>query len=364
MSGRARVVLLGIDGCPAEQLSPSLTPRLWAMGADGGLTLSGRAPLPSSTYPCFATLLTGCLPSRHEVRATARRPGVVPGWAGQPQVAVPTLFDACRAAGLQSAAVQGDHLLHAVLRTEAADVTWPPGGVPPPGVPLDAHGYPTNAAVRPHLLAAARDPAIDFLFGHLNEGDTLGHDLGPDAAAARASYAEADRIAGELLDALRPAWTRTVVIVLSDHGMEPRTGRAPIDLLNSPPVRALVADVLGDGGAALVRPRDGVTPRDAGAALADVPGVAGWGGGDPGPIVAEAQRGWIFATPRLPLRGFHGGPATARTFAVVGGGHRAVPALARSMAARPPHLADWAPTIARLLGLEMPGADGRSLLEE
>src|SRR6059036_2523258 len=108
--------------------------------------------------------------------------------AGQPRVVVPTLFDACQAAGVGSAAIQGDHLLLSVLRTEAAGVTWPPGGVVPPATPLDAHNYPTNEAVRPGLLAAAADPVVRFLFGQINEGDTLGHDLGPDHPQTRVCY--------------------------------------------------------------------------------------------------------------------------------------------------------------------------------
>lgn len=357
-----RVVLLGIDGCPIHLVSPSVTPRLWSLRETGALTLEGRAPLPASTYPCFGTLLTGCLPERHRVRTTASRPGAVPGWAGQPRVAVPTLFDACRAAGLRSAAIQGDHLLLAVLNAERAAATWPPAGDVPSGVPCDAHGYVTNEAVRPHLLAAAADPAVEFLFGQLNEGDTLGHDLGPDDPATHACYTAADRIVGEVLDALGPFWQDTLVVIVSDHGMEPRTDRPPIDLLAAPRVAAIAADVLGDGGAALVRLREGVGEEAAGRALGEIPGVAGWRSGGDGMIIAAARPGWIFSAPHLRPRGYHGGPATARTLAAVTGGHAAVPPIARALAARPPHLADWAPTIAQVLGLELPRVDGRSLL--
>ena len=358
----ARVVLLGIDGCPVHLVSPEATPRLWSLLESGGLTLEGRAPLPSSTYPCFGTLLTGCLPARHRVRTTASRPGAVPGWGGERRVAVPTLFDACRASGVPSAAVSGDHLLLAVLNAGQATSTWPPAGTVPPGVPCDAHGYVTNDAIRPRLLAAAADPAVAFLFGQLNEGDTLGHDLGPDDPATRACYTAADRIVGEVLDALRPRWEETVAVIVSDHGMEPRTDRPPIDLLADPRVAAVAADVLGDGGAALVRLRAGIREADAGRALAEIPGVAGWSGLGGGVILAAAWPGLIFSAPRLPARGYHGGPATARTLAAVAGGHAVVPLIARALAARPPHLADWAPTIAQVLGVELPGADGRPLI--
>ena len=70
----------------------------------------------------------------------------------------------------------------------------------------------------------------------------------------------------------------------------------------------------------------------------------------------------------MPLRfdkragGFHGAPFTARTVALVGGGHPAVPQIARTIAARRPHLADWAPTIATVLGIDLGRVDGVSLV--
>ena len=45
--------------------------------------------------------------------------------------AVPTLFDACRAAGRSSAAVFGDQCLVGVTGARTADTHWPPDGVPP-----------------------------------------------------------------------------------------------------------------------------------------------------------------------------------------------------------------------------------------
>src|SRR5205823_8451762 len=146
----ARVVLLGLDGFPPDVISPDLTPRLWALGEAGGRAAEGgRCALPSSTYPSFATLLSGRLPARHGVRATITsgpRPGVIPGWAGLRRVQAPTLFDACRAAGVRSAAVLGDHMLYELLGIESADAVWPPGGRVPPGTPRESHGHPAHDA--------------------------------------------------------------------------------------------------------------------------------------------------------------------------------------------------------------------------
>ncbi|HYM51165.1 MAG TPA: alkaline phosphatase family protein [Candidatus Limnocylindrales bacterium] len=358
-----RVVLLGLDGFPHRAIRPDWTPRMWRLGQDGGRAPEGGLTgKPSSTYPGFCTLLTGRMPQAHGVRTTGSQEGVLPAWAGTwTRVRVPTLFDACRTAGLRSVAVQGDHLMHPMLGTDACAWIWPPGGQPPPGTPLDEHGYPVNAAVRPPLLEAARERSLAFLFGHLNEADTIGHDTGPESGAARRCYQETDAIVGEVLDALQPDWGSTMVVIVSDHDMEARTDRVPIDLLADAEVRQVAQDVVADGGAALLQLRSGVSPEAAGQAVTAVPGVAGWSDGRDGMIIVDAQPGWIFDAWRLRFRGYHGGPATARTVALVGGGHPDVPVVAAAIRTRRPHLADWAPTIARVLDLRLQPLDGSAL---
>ena len=84
--------------------------------------------------------------------------------------------------------------------------------------------------------------------------------------------------------------------------------------------------------------------------------------GDASMIIAGAMPGRIFAAPRYPAGGFHGAPVTARTVALVGGGHPAVGRLATAIERRRPHVADWMPTLAPLLGVELPGADGINFL--
>jgi arylsulfatase A-like enzyme len=355
------VILLGLDGFPLEALSPELTPHLWALGASGGRApAGGQTALPSTTYPGFATLLTGRLPPGHGVWST-NIGRAAPAWAGQSQVGARTLFDACRAAGLRSAAIQGDHLLHTVLQTTAASLRWPPDGVIPPGTPRETHGYPSDAAVRPHLLEAVADRTIGFVFGHLNETDSLGHDHGPADPRTLACCAQADAIVGNVVQALGPDWPRTVVVVVSDHDQEPRTDRSPIDLLADQRVAVIADDVWPDGGAALVHLRPGVEHERAAAVLECVDGVDCSAPLGPEVLVVGAVVGHLFRAPGYAAGGFHGGPTTARTLALVGGGHPAVPRIAAAIAAHPPHLADWAPTIATVLGLDGLATDGRDL---
>lgn len=368
MPDSPRVLLVSLDAFNHHAVSPELTPHLWRLGAEGGIAREGGVgDLPSSTYVSHASLLTGASPARHGLtsnRAANPLPGTVPGWAGDERVRMLGLFDAARAAGVPAAAIAGDwHILRVAGVDDAAPAfRWPGPAGPPAGTALDAFGYAANAAVLDAALAAAADPAIRLLFVHFNETDTVGHLNGPGHPDTQAAYGETDRCVGRLLDAMRPGWSDTVAIVVSDHGMEAMTAEAAIDLDAEPSLAGLLAGSVDEGGAALALVREGVAAEDAGAALLRIPGIASWRETSPGVLLLEAEPGNVFARGETKhVAGIHGGPGTARTVAIVGGGHPAVERIAASLASRRPAISDWAPTVAAVLGLDLPDADGVNL---
>ncbi len=364
MTNRPRIVLLAFDGFPLHALRRTVTPNLWRLcqmadvAGDGG-----HCDLPSTTYPGFSSLLTGAGQWKTGVRTTAQRPGAVPGWAGTDRTLMPTLGHAAQSAGLETDVVMGDQKLLKVLRFDELDRVWPSGAIVPDGTELDAHGYPTNAAVRPFLLAAAEDPEVDFLFAHLNETDTLGHDLGPSAPETFECANEADAIVGELLQRLAPDWNRTVLVAVSDHDMARRIPFPAIDPTASADCTGLAAEWIADGCAAWLRLAPGVDTHLAIDRFAALDGIETWRWRDPDVLLLAAAPGRVFDAPWIPARGIHGSVATARTMAVVGGGHPAVAELAAAIRSRAPCLRDWAPTLARLLDVDLPDADGLDLLE-
>jgi hypothetical protein len=258
----------------------------------------------------------------------------------------------------------GDHKLQRLLGLDLLDRTWPPAGEVPAGTPLDAHGYPTNEAIRGPVLEAAADPDLDLLFVHLNETDTLGHDLGPAAPETVACVRAADSIVGDLVAALAPAWDRTVIAVVSDHDMVRRLPFPAIDPTIPLECAGLVDDWIADGCAAWLKLTAGADAHMAINRLSTLDGVEGWRWREPGILLLLAARGRTFAAPWIPIAGVHGSVSTARTLAIVAGGHPAVGGLSRSIARRSPRLPDWSPTLASLLDVELPNADGRNLLEE
>jgi hypothetical protein len=359
MVDRPRIVLLAFDGFPLNAFREDLTPNLWRLGQSGGFAPDGgRSGLPSTTYPSFASLLTGMSSRTSGIRTTAQRLGAVPGWAGSDRVEVKTLIHAARDAGLNVAVVLGDQKLQKVLRLDEIARSWPPAAVVPDGTQLDAHGYPTNAAIRPHVLEAASDPDLDLIFLHINETDTLGHDLGPAAFDTMECVKQADDMVGELIEVLAPAWERTVIAVVSDHDMVPRLPYPAINPTSSRDCAGLADDWIADGCAAWLQLTSGVDPHMAISRLTALDGVVAWRWREPNLLLLLAAPGRVFAAPWVPAGGVHGSTATARTLAIVGGGHPVVPGIAAWIEERPPRLQDWAPTLAGLLGIELPDADG------
>jgi Type I phosphodiesterase / nucleotide pyrophosphatase len=364
MADRPRIVLLAFDGFPLHCFGPSITPNLWRLGEEGGFAPEGgRGGLPSTTYPAFASLLTGMNQRKTGVRTTAQKPGAVPGWAGGARCVAPTIVHIAQAAGLKTAVVMGDHKLQKVLGLHESAAAWPPAGVIPTGAPLDAHGYPTNAAVRPHALEAASDPGVGLLFVHFNETDTLGHDHGPSAADTRDCVSAADLVVGELMAALEPDWSRNVFAVVSDHDMIRRLPLPSIDPLASRECAGLVDDWISDAAAAWLHLTSGVDAHMAINRLSAVPGVEAWRWREPNIMLLLAAAGRVFDRQHIPAGRVHGGIRTARTLAIVGGGHPAVAGIGVSLETRLPRLQDWAPTLAAILGLDLPDVDGIDLLE-
>lgn len=354
-----RVVLLVLDALPARHVGPTLTPTLHRLAQEGAFA-TGRSVLLSSTYPNHATFATGTEPSGHGLLGNWVVTDRGPQPAQRVGPGVPTLFDACRAAGRSSACVVGDQHLIAVMGAAEADEHWPPGGVLPEGCRVDEHGYPVDAEVVPRLLPFLGAGGPDLVVGHLNAPDTAAHVHGPDSPAALTTYRSTDQWVRELFVELRPQWDETVVIVVSDHDQQAIDLDAePIELWSRAEAEGLVGIPEGSGGTVW-----GHDPS-AGAWLHGVDGVEGHAEVWPGARAVWTAPGRRFAwppgfeDPREP--GDHGGAHTRSQVAIVAGGHPAVAGLATAIWRRPPGAGDWAPTIASLLDLELAGATGTSL---
>jgi arylsulfatase A-like enzyme len=353
-----RVVFLIVDALPPRHVNHTVTPTLARLAHDGRAA-AGRAVMTSATYPNHATFATGVDPLVH---------GIVANWIvhdGRPRPsyeigpAVPTIFDACRAAGRSSAAVVGDQHLVPVMGAHRADAHWPPGGELPDDVERDGHGYAADHEVLPRLLDVLRD-SPDLVVAHLNEPDTAAHIHGPDSDDALACYHRSDATVATIVDALQPAWDDTVLIVVSDHDQED-IDPEPIDLYPPAAATGLALVPIPEGSAAIVWGRD----ETDGSWLDAVDGVAGHA-----PLMPDARLVWgeprRWFTPPAgfldgpPDRGTHGGPRTRNQVAIVAGGAPRRPALPDQVDA-----GAWAATVLSVLNIDrsaLHSSAGSSLL--
>jgi arylsulfatase A-like enzyme len=358
-----QVVFLVLDAMPARHLDAERTPVLTGLAAAGGSAV-GRSVMTSSTYPNHATFATGVDPVGHGVLANWSVPeGVARGtWKLGP--AAPTLFDACRAAHRTSAAIFGDHHLVGIMGAAAADEHWPAQGAKPDGLRVDEHGYVFDDTVLEHLLPLLeRADGPDLVVAHLNEPDTAAHVHGPDSEAALATYRSTDGHVAPIVEALRPRWDDTVLIVVSDHDQEAVTVDEPIDLHAAAADAGVPCYVLPELSGAVVWGDDELGGRW----LDHIDGVAGHEQAWPGARVVWAEPGHWFAMPPeirehvTTEKGQHGGSTTRSQVGIVAGGHPAVAGIAATLATRQLEAADWAPTIATLLDLDLTGATGTTL---
>ncbi len=358
------VVLLVLDAMPPRYVGPDTTPVLAGLAAEGGAAV-GRSVMTSSTYPNHATFATGVGPVDHGILANwvVRDGFPCPTWHLGPSS--PTIFGACRAAGRSSACVVGDHNLISIMGAEAADEHWPPKGRRVDGLAYDEHGYVFDEAVLEQLVPLLeRRDGPDLVVGHLNEPDTAAHVHGPDSDAAIATYRGTDAHVAPIVDALRSRWDDTVLVVVSDHDQETVTVDEPIDLHAEAAAAGVDGFVMPELSAAVVW---GAGAAD-GRWLEAVDGVAGHELAWEGARVVWAEPGRWFAMPPevrdvlTTERGQHGGSTTRSQVGIVAGGHPAVAGIAAALGDRPLEAADWAPTLAAVLGIDLPGATGTSLV--
>jgi len=238
------VIVVTIDGFPARALEdPRLPmPVLRSLAANGAVA-KGMLPVnPTVTWPNHTAMITGVDASRHFVVANGlvvlppdgAAPVVEPWTAKDKLVHARTLYEAAAEKGLTTGQVDW------VAIYGAKGVRWQFGEKPdlrdPTPQELIASGVVTREQIEhfgEQSSSAWRDEvwtdaAVDIiakhtpnlLLFHLLQTDSIQHQYAPLTAAAYTAYAYADHCLGRVVDAARAAGIldRTTFFVLSDHG--------------------------------------------------------------------------------------------------------------------------------------------------
>jgi len=238
------VIVITMDGFPARALNdPRLPMPVLRSLATAGATAAAMQPInPTVTWPNHTAIVTGVDARRHFVLANGliafpsdgSAPQIEP-WIDKDQlVHARTLYEAASEKGMTTAQVDW------VAIYGAKGVNWQFGEKP------DIHGNIPQELIARGILSREQvehfgeksspawhdevwtDAAVDIiekhtpnlLLLHLLQTDSIQHEYGPLTPAAFAAYAYADHCLGRVVEASRAAGTldRTTFFILSDHG--------------------------------------------------------------------------------------------------------------------------------------------------
>jgi predicted AlkP superfamily pyrophosphatase or phosphodiesterase len=411
-----KVVVISLDAFGAESLhDPSLpVPMLHALMKAGSYAKSMRPINPTVTWPNHTSMVTGVNASKHHIvlnglvtnQRTGSAPEIVPHTPKDKLVAVPTVYDAAHAAGLVTAEVDW------VAIEGASGITWRFSEWPNPDGPIEhdlieqgvlnkdelAHFTKPSQAWRDRMYTAAAVDIIkkhhpDLMLLHLLALDSIEHGTGFGNDSGRNTMAFLDDRVKEVVEAVRAAGDleRTTFLIVSDHGQETVHHQLrPNILLKQAGLQsksaAQAAYCIPENGYGLVYQK-GATAASVAALKAlftGKPGVAaaltsaeeakdGWpvpSVTDQGPdLLLYAANGYSFVwddvgqyvTDIVQDKGAHGFRNTEPLMQAIFIGSGAGIAAKGEIAAF--DNVDVAPTIARLLHLELKDVDGKALTE-
>ncbi len=324
------IVVLVLDGLGARSMTPEVMPTLTGWAAGGLVRPEGATSVMcSSTYPNFASIVTGKLPLEHGIMTNQ----VVVDGAALPASELgprsPTFLDR------ECEVVVGDQHLIGVMAAQTAGRHWPPDGLVPDGTELDLFGYVTDREVATRVIEAL-DRRPDLIFAQLNSPDTFAHVCGPDSVEAIESYRELDSSLAVIGSAIR--WDQDLVLVTSDHDQETIDPTKRIDLHTVAREHGLDLTVVDEGTAAMLAGPGAIQPTW----VESVQGVESWVQVAPDVAFVFSLPAWWFADPDLPdLRGAHGGPRTRATVAVATGAEALLPQIASRFSAARLGAEDW-----------------------
>ena len=240
-------------------------------------------------------------------------------------------------------------------------------------------------------LIAAKHP--QFTTVHLRGLDHIEHESGPGSSEAKAALETLDAAVGRLIVEARKAEPSLVVAIVSDHGFAPvehavnliapfvQAGLITLDTGNK--VTAWQAEPWGGASAAIVlaHPDDAALKAKVSALLNDLAAkpelgiahvaeaseIAQLGGTPMASFWVDFKPGYMMGTnPAAPpvgpgtVKGTHGyfpsHPEMRATFILSG------PSIARRGSLGEVDMRDIAPTLAKIMKVSLPGADGRPLL--
>ncbi|HLY09961.1 MAG TPA: ectonucleotide pyrophosphatase/phosphodiesterase [Planctomycetota bacterium] len=405
------VVIVSIDGLrPSFYGDADMAPTLTAMAAGGARAGAVESVYPSSTYPAHATIVTGVRPAKHGIQAntTWSDQGSTRNWYWYAQdLRARTLWQAAREKGLKVAitywpttvGAEASLVLGEIWDPEGKDTVRRLASAATPGLLAELAlgvGIPQEkiaedrAAIDAFVSRAAAyvfkkyRPNLQLV--HLLNVDEVQHQAGPDSPLVRNAVRVQDGNVGRIRKAIEESGIgpRTALFIVGDHGFTaisrnvgPNTLFRDAGLLEEAngTIRSWRAITRSSGGSASIYVKDAKDLARVKAVLLGGAGVEGAAayrllerpeldllGYNPDAAFALEPADGVAVTERLgpstpSVKGNHGQlptrPGLETGFIAEGAGIRPGVLIERMK------LIDIAPSVAALLGLDLPGAEGR-----
>lgn len=214
------MLLVSMDGFPADLLDRAETPALDRIAADGVRAEALVPVFPTYTFPNHYTTVTGLYPDHHGIVANTMYDTAAGGW-----------FSLSDREAVEDPRWWGGEPIWVTLQEQggsAATVFWPGSEAPVQGIQPDRwmrfdQGHPYRARVDSILswLSLPEEDRPGFLTLYFAEPDGTAHRQGPDSPETAAAAARVDTALGWLLSGLeeRGLLDRLDILVTSDHGM-------------------------------------------------------------------------------------------------------------------------------------------------
>lgn len=201
------VILIGSDGFGAYAFNNTEVPNLRKMMEQGSWSLQTRTVLPSSSAANWASMVMGAGPELHGYTTWGSKKPDMPARVLDEYGMFPTLYALLRKAKPKSE-------IGVIYEWDGIGYLFPKAAV---NKDLNANGdiAVTNAAVD---YIKARQPT--FLFVHLHDVDSVGHNVGHHTPEYYAAIERTDTHIGKILQAIADAGMEknTVVLFTADHG--------------------------------------------------------------------------------------------------------------------------------------------------
>ena len=419
------VIIISIDGFRPEFYLPGPKSKacetLMELRSGGSYAKGALPPYPSMTYPGHATIATGVLTARHGITANAKfDPPATEGrgfWFAS-DLQAPALWDLAHQAGLTVGAVSWP----STAGSKSIDWNLPEFWTTPLGnelVLVRQYATPglisqmeqssvsmqtargTDASHWDAFLTAGaatiiREHKPNLLYVHLLESDKVQHKGGRSTPGLPAAMRRLDNDLYDIMQATKKAgiYENTTFIVLGDHGFSdvseaiaPNMVLAGLGFITQDKTggdwKAMVQNTGGSAAVYLKDPKDATTAAQVRGLLTnralgqdgkrlysiiDKEQLIKLGGPRDAAYFLEAEPGYMFVgattgefVRKAPVSGNHGflpeKPDMRTGFIVAGRG------IKKGVILDTLRLADVAPTVAGLLGLEMKSIEGRALKE-